>query len=495
MEAEIPRLLIVDDEEAIQIALKRILLSEGYEVDCAGSGTEGIEKALAGNYDIALLDLRMPDISGIEVLGRLKKDKPNTVCYIVTAYASYESAIEATRMGADGYILKPFVPDELLQYLSVGLIKRRMLQEAEQLKKDRAERLLELAFERSRLNTVIHSLKDGVLVINTAVETVYFNPAVSLILNLPDLKIGDNTFEHLPEELKQLIRQHFNDVVVPATTYSIIVKTNPEPEKFMDCSVSPVFLNDTTLGGIVIIFKDVTELKRIEQVKSQFVSMVAHELKAPVAAVLGFLDIMKNPAIQITDEQRNDFLTRSHRRLTSLLGMVNDLLDISRIEMNSVKREIQKLKCSDVIAEVLQLFANEIESKNLSVEHNTTVQEKLIEGDREELLRLFTNLISNAIKYNTAGGLLKINYSFNENFLRISIADTGIGMKPEDLKRLFSEFYRVKNEITRNIHGTGLGLAIVKRIIDAYSGTIAVKSEYRHGTEFIVSLPGTFNKT
>jgi signal transduction histidine kinase len=243
------------------------------------------------------------------------------------------------------------------------------------------------------------------------------------------------------------------------------------------------------LAGVVIVMSNVTEAKKVEYVKSQFVSMVAHELKTPLAAVMGFLNIMLDPKISITPEQSTDYLGRSFNRLKSLVEMVNDLLDISRMEMKTKEREIKEVKVDEVLTNILEFLEFEIKKRELSVIFNKEENIPFIKADQNEINRLFTNIISNAIKYNSSDGNVAINISYKDNCVITSVSDNGIGMKPEEREKLFQEFYRVKNQKTRGVSGTGLGLSIVKRIVESYSGKIEVDSEFGKGTKFTVFLP------
>lgn len=484
-----PRVLVVDDEDALRRAVKRILEREGYEVATADNGSRGIEYGTREEYDLALIDLKMPDHSGIEVLKEIRRQKPNTVCFIVTAYASYETAVEATKMGADGYILKPFTPEELLNHLSSGYKKRLLILEAEALKNEREERLLEIAFERTRLNTVINSLADGVLVVNTDGEVVYYNNAAMTMLNLQDVVIGRPILEELPEEIRDIIFKNFTTGTSERKSFSVEVELKPKHELVVEATLSPVLRHNGRLSGVVIVLKNISGFKKVEHLKSQFVSMVAHELKAPVAATLGFLNIILNEEMKLTREQELDFLSRSRYRLATLLNMVNDLLDISRIEMKTITREIREINLNSIISETLSLFTAEIKKKDLTVNYNQESAGVTIRADQSEITRLITNLISNAIKYNKQSGRVDIACYRDKHYAVIEVADTGIGMRPEEKEKLFSEFYRAKNEFTKDITGTGLGLSIVKRIIDAYSGKVEVESVYTEGTRFKVYIP------
>jgi len=212
---EIPKVLIVDDEKGLRTGTQRLLESEGYQVETAENGTEGINKGINNDFDLAVIDLKMPDIDGLEVLAKIKESKPNTVCFIATAYASFDTAIESTRIGAYGYIPKPFTPDELIYNLQKGYEQRKLLLETEQLKKEREENLLEISHERSRLSTIIKLIADGVIVINRSGEVVYFNDALLRYLNLNSAKIGEyilDTLQKLELQMDRLLSQVRNGI-------------------------------------------------------------------------------------------------------------------------------------------------------------------------------------------------------------------------------------------------------------------------------------------
>lgn len=305
-----PKVLIVDDEKGLRTGVQRILEMEGYEVDVAENGFEGISLGTQKEYDIAIIDLKMPDIEGIEVLKKIKQKFPNTVCFIVTAYASYDTAIEATRIGAQGYITKPFTPEELISELKNGYQKRQLLLEEEKWKREREERLLEVAFEKTRLNTIINSITDGVLVVNKEGLAVLFNPAALRFLELNEIKIEEYILDKIRPEYLELINKFLLSNSKEKRSYTIQLELRPNREFFIEATASPVFHPADKLAGVVIVFKDISELKRIELIKSQFVSMVSHELKAPIAAVYGYLKLLSDENIKITEQQKKDYINR-----------------------------------------------------------------------------------------------------------------------------------------------------------------------------------------
>ncbi len=484
-----PKVLIVDDEKGLRIGAQRLLTGEGYEVTVAENGTEGIKFGTESEFDLAIIDLKMPDVDGLEVLQRIIEKFPSTVCFIATAFASYETAIEATRLGAQSYIPKPFSPEELLSNLKDGYQRRLVNLEAEKWHKEREERLLEVAFEKTRMNTIVNSITDGVLVVNKDGLAVLYNPAVLRFLDLPKISVEEYILDKLYPDVAKLFHKFFNEENQEQKSYSIQLEIKPNREFFIEATASAVRHPGNNVAGVVIVFKDITELKKIEFVKSQFVSMVSHELKAPIAAVYGFLKLFNDDSIKITPDQRKEYENRSMVRLDGLLKMVNDLLDISRMELKSVQREIKRVCVHEVIASILELFQIDISKKGIHVIFDKGESKKCIKADADEITRLFTNLISNAIKYNREQGKIIIRLSVVDDYLLTAIKDTGIGLKPEEKKKLFTEFFRAKNENTKNISGTGLGLSIVKRIVDSYSGKIEIESDYGEGTIFKVFLP------
>lgn len=489
MEKQKINILIVDDEKGLRIGTQRLLQDEGYYVDVAENGTEGIKLGSSKDYDLAVIDLKMPDIEGIEVLREIKKVHPNTICFIATAFASYDTAIEATREGAFTYIPKPFSPEEILQNLEQGYKQRVLLQESDKLKKEREEKLLELANEKSRLNTIVKTIADGVLVINKSAEVVYYNYAAIKYLDLESIKIGEKILDKCPKKINDLVRSFIDSENKKQKSILKQIEIKPKGELFVECICSSVENPDGSFAGVVLVIRNITELKKIELIKSQFVSMVAHELKTPMAAVLGFLKIILDKSIPVSQDKLDEFLNRSVVRLKGLLDLVNDLLDISRMELQTKQREIIEINIEEIIDTTIQFLEIEIQKRNIEVTKEYQKNLPIIKADQNEIIRLFTNILSNAIKYNSDNGKININICTTDNYLSVAIKDTGIGLKPEEKEKLYLEFYRAKNEKTRGISGTGLGLTIVKRIVDSYHGKIEVESEYGEGTNFKVFLP------
>ncbi len=483
-----PEILVVDDEAGIRIGTKRLLEGEGFCVDSAQNGTEGLHFGLSKEYDLAIIDLKMPDIGGIEVLKQIKAKYPNTVCFIATAFASYETAVESTRIGAFGYIPKPFTTEELLFQVQKGISHRNLILDTEKLKLEREKRLLELADEQSRLSAIIKSINNGVLVINLTGEVVYYNNSSLRHFNWDSINIGNIITDKFPPEVMELYKQMIESPADSVVAHSCEVQVKPS-ELITEASLSSVRHQDGSLAGIIIVTRNITESKKIEMVKNQFVSMVAHEMKTPIAAVLGYIKILLDPAFDLEEQKKSEFLDRSLIRLTSALDLVNDLLDISRLEMKTKIKHIEEIDICEIIKGILLFLELEIIKRNLRVVFDSSVELPKIFADKDEINRIFTNILSNAVKYNSENGEIKVSFNFSFNYIVTEISDTGIGMKPSETENLFQEFFRAKNEKTKGISGTGLGLSIVKRLIESYDGKIEVDSIFGQGSTFRVYLP------
>ncbi|MEW6194795.1 MAG: ATP-binding protein [Bacteroidota bacterium] len=486
-------ILIVEDEKGLRLGTQRLLEEEGYAVSVAENGSEGIKLGTSNEFDIAVIDLRMPDIDGLEVLKEIKKVHSNTVCFIATAFASYETAIQATRIGAYGYIPKPFTPEEFIYQIEQGIKQRELILSAERLKKEREENLFELASEKSRLNAIIKSINEGVLVLNKNGDLAYYNYAALKYLNIQEINIGENVIDKLPAKIVEVVKTIFSNDIFLLKTYTVQIEVKPNNELILEAACTPVPHPDGSLAGVVITLGNITEFKKIEVIKSQFVSMVAHEMKTPLAAVQGFLNIIIDDTINVEKEKRKDYLKRSIVRLKSLTDLVNDLLDISRMELKTKHREIENIKVKEILNNVLQTLELEIKKKNIAIQKNVEEKLPVIQADQNDITRIISNLLSNAIKYNKENGSIWIELSSTQNYLILRISDTGIGIKPEERSKLFSEFYRIKNDRTRGISGTGLGLSIVKRIVESYHGKIEVDSQFEVGTTFTINLPINLN--
>lgn len=378
---EVLRVLVVDDEPGIRLGATRVLqgfrvrLAEvegdiAFDVTQAASGEEALERIAAGPPDLLLLDHKLPGLQGLEVLDRLGQTQADLLTIMITAYATIETAVTATKRGAYDFLAKPFSPDELKATVS--------------------------------------------------------------------------------KAAKQLILQRQA--------------------------------------------RRLAQEKR--QVRFQFISVLAHELKAPLAAVEGFLDLLKGRVVEQGSPKYDEILDRSSVRLEGMRKLINDLLDLTRIESGQKRRELALVDVREVAGKVMDTMAPAAIERGIAI-HLHADEPVSLHADAGELEIILNNLVSNGVKYNRDHGRVDITLSGADGRITIAVADTGIGMTGDEVGQLFKEFSRIKNTKTRTILGSGLGLSIVKKLAQLYGGDAWVESVPEEGSTFTVILndPGAGEST
>lgn len=480
------RILVVDDEPGMREGCRRLLAAEGHEVTLAESGEQAVALFAPGRFDVALIDLKMPGISGIEVLERLRRVDPECTYLIVTAYASLETAVTATRNGAYDYVPKPFTPDELISVVNRALALHRLRAEAAELRRQAERNLLLISTEQSRIRTIIHSMADGVMVTNRDRMLVLYNPALLRLLglkaDLPDLGKPPSP-DLFPPDLLALMEEMY-----AAADVSMLSRELAGGPPYLAATISVVRDEARDPLGLVAVIRDVTEAKSLQQRMGEFVSLVAHELRSPLGAIAQYLDVILAGIASGSPDKERQILARCRARVQGLSQLVRDLLDFSRLG-HGASRRMAPLDLREVLEETAAFSAAPAAQKQVSVALRCPSRLPLVEADREEMRRLFTNLVDNAIKYNRQGGSVEIVARDGDGFLVVEVIDTGVGIPRGAIARLGETFYRVRSPETLAIPGTGLGLSICKQILDAHNGHLEVESEQGRGSTFRVLLP------
>lgn len=486
-----PRILVVDDELGIREGCRKILTSEGYEVETAEDGLAGLELfEERGNFAVALIDLKMPRMDGVELIERIHSQDEDAVLFVITAYATIETAVEVTKKGAYGYIPKPFTPDELLLPLKHGLERRGLLIEAKRLREERENRLLEVAFERSKSSTIIKCMTDGVLVINRDGQLVLQNAAAArMLMGHASHPLSSFLLSALDcADMKTLVTK-----TVDADSGLVIVsKELVLGQCTYMVNVSPVIdeLSGETVGAVAVL-RDITALKKLETAKSMFVSMVAHEVKSPLAAVEGYLNLIISGEVGKDPEKEQKMLQRSLLRIRALRTMISELMNLTAMETGHFTLKRSRLDIEKVVSETVESCKEKVQEKeielSLTCEGKPGLEQVL--ADKEAMHIIFTNLIDNAIKYTPDKGHVWVHAEQNGLYVKVKVKDDGIGMQPDEKTRVFDEFFRAKNEYTAHVPGTGLGLSLVKRLLDMHHGTITVETAPGKGSEFTISIP------
>lgn len=365
------RIFVVDDEAGMREGCRRALTSAGYAVQAAADLTSARDLLRTESFDTYLLDVMLPDGSGLDLLAEILQRDPHAVCIIITGFGSIEMAVEAVREGAYNFLSKPFTSDELLMAVEQGLEHRR-LKEIEQEAKD-----------------LIHAQK---------------------------------------------------------------------------------------------------EMERLDEVKSQLMLKVAHELRAPVAAVQSYINLIT--AGYVAQNEMKPTLKRVQERLQEMLDLIADLLELARLKQarDHVIAEASPQDVAQILKEVVDLLRELAQEKRQSFQLDI-ISHPVMTANRDHLKQIWTNLISNAIKYTPEGGRVAVTLQGNDEKVIGVVEDTGIGIAEKDLPRLFQDFFRTDEAKASGAIGTGLGLSIVKQIVDSYGGEIKVTSKPGQGSRFTFVLP------
>lgn len=483
------RVLVVDDERGMREGCRRILSPEGYTVETAEDGVAGLELFKArGDFALALVDLKMPRMGGIELIKHLRELDEDIVIFVITAYATIDTAVEATRRGAYGYIPKPFTPDEVLLPVRNGLERRALSIEAKRLRAEREGRLLEVAVERSRCSTIISCMTDGVLVINRDKQIVLRNAAMMRILPACATPPVSSPLDSLEcAELQALVEE-----VLSSSGGRVIASKEITLDKCTYlANTSPVLEPNGEVMGAVAVLRDITALKKLDVAKSMFISMVAHEVKSPIAAVENYLNVILSAAVDDAPANQRTMIERSLLRLGALRTMVSDLISLTAIETGKFTVKRSPLDIREVVAAAIEAHKEKAEEKKteLRLRCSPEIEETRILADRDSLFIVFSNLVDNAIKYTPPKGHIELRVDCNSVFAKVAVQDDGIGMTPEQKEHVFDEFFRAKNEYTVQVPGTGLGLSLVKKLVETHQGNVAVQSVPGKGSTFTVNLP------
>lgn len=229
------------------------------------------------------------------------------------------------------------------------------------------------------------------------------------------------------------------------------------------------------------------QLEELDQLKDEFISIAAHELRAPMTAMVGYLELIHDKLLPVEYQKIGEYMEVLNTLTRDLNVLINDLLDVSRIEQGRLKLEAKETNVKDIITSVVKTMEPTARPKGLQVIYNS-VELPIIQSDTDRIRQVVTNLVSNAIKY-TLHGSVSVDTKLQDNTIEISVKDTGIGIPGEEVQKLFSKFHRVQDKQTMNVKGTGLGLWITKQIVEMLGGTIKVESIYGTGTSVIFTLP------
>ncbi|MDU5110444.1 MAG: ATP-binding protein [Clostridium sp.] len=329
--------------------------------------------------------------------------------------------------------------------------------------------------KQNKLEAILESMESGVIAVDNNKKVILINPYAKNLFGIEGDIIGENISEHIIDyDLISFIKS-IHEIETKE------IKLMHPIERELRIKKAPIINYRKMPMGVVVSVLDITDIKRLENIRSQFVANVSHELKTPLTSIKGFAETLKYVEDTTTREKFLDIIDKEAERLTSL---INDILILSNIE-NSNKMIEDEFTPSEVIEDVINMFTTNVNKNEVIINYEGNKGIVLI-GDKDKFFQMMLNLVENAIKYSVSKTIIKINSYERGGYYFVIVEDNGIGIPKEDLPRIFERFYRVDKSRAKG--GTGLGLAIVKHIVKIFNGEIYVKSVLNEGTKFTIKL-------
>ena len=342
--------------------------------------------------------------------------------------------------------------------------------------KERTEKLQQLVHqvrsEKMKTERILHEIDDGVIVLDQNGKTIMINPAARLMLMKEDHEAPENAAADCPEysDIEKVLIDHSGNSNLKAKSF-------------------PMRDNEGLLIGKIIVIHDVTHYMEVDRLKSAFVSHVSHELKTPLTSIKGYVDNLRDRIVGDLNERQEEYLERVGKNTDRLIRMIDDLLNISRIESGKMTLNFSNLIMSELIEEVSRGLRPLATQKKIEMSFMKSDGDDHVMADRDKIEQAVINLVNNAILYTPPGGKVMIYMEHDQGYIKTCIRDTGVGIPTEEQPLIFDRFYRLEKDSILEPRGTGLGLYITRNVIEMHGGKIWVTSEVGKGSEFTFTLP------
>jgi signal transduction histidine kinase len=521
VEQRVGTVFIVDDEMMVTSSLQTMLgLETSHHIHCFNSPMDALEQVSTIRPDVVISDFSMPGMDGITFLRKVKQALPEATLILLTGYADKENAIEAINsVGIYRYIEKPWDNEELKISINNGLERahlvgdlKRSVQELTQARAEleRTNQHLEtLVEERTRdlqatyqkLQSIVNNTADGILTLSSELEVTSINPAAERWLRQIDSLANADLFSTpiekwmksvTPDGKPRSLRPLFN-LNQAHQVAEILIGDAP-----FEASIAPLLNQENFEGGFVVVLRDIGARKEIERLRDDFVSTLTHDLRTPLLAAIQTLGFFADGSLGELSPRQQELISMLIQSKRELLGLVNVLLEVYKYESGRQKLIIDTVYPAELIGGIVQelsaLAHDREQTLTFAPAEDLPPDFLKVRGDKQELKRVFVNLIGNAINFTPKGGHIRVDLSLKPDekkgakpTLQVCVADNGRGIPAQDIPLLFQRFSQGTSK--QRSSGSGLGLYLSRQIVEAHHGQIWVESKEGVGSCFYVTLP------
>jgi len=471
-------LLALDDSQSLRL-MERALQAVDYEVAIAPDW-KGLEKILdESSPALLLIAEHFSGRNGIEI-AEAELERFPTLPILLFAETDTTGTIKAVlRASLSGYIYPPLHTDDIVDAVNRSLARARHLgdwirREVKRTTSSLEKRAQISESERDKLEAIIANIEDGVIVLDQEHKILFMN------------RIARETFDLSADSIGRPILH----VIQNPDLQAFLLRTTKSPIKYHELNFDDgriLNAQQTSIPhiGTAITIHDITYLKKLDQIKTEFVHTVSHDLRSPLTAVLGYTELVSR--VGPLNEQQQEFLGRIQASVQSITTLINDLLDLGRLEAGFDTRR-ESVQLESVFQYSFDMLGSLITQKNLHLEKNIASNLPALRANPIRIRQMLDNLLGNAVKYTPKEGTIRVSIRTEDHQLIFEISDTGPGIPMDEQSRIFEKFYRASN-VLESSKGSGLGLAIVKSIVESHQGRVWVESTLGHGSTFIVVLP------
>ena len=466
-------ILVVDDSLPTCQYLKRLLEKKGYPVITGNDGATGARLALETLPDLILLDKEMPGMHGFDVIRILRRHQETSGIPIlmISSETQISEKIRGLEMGADDFITKGISGDELYSKIR-AFLRIKDLQD-------------QLRQERDKLNQIFRFLHDPIAICSLDDRIVLANQVFLGLLRMPREVAQFKTMSEIlktlevdPETIEELRRGSREELRL-----KVVFDGH---ESFLTGRTAPIQVSEDE-QALAYIFRDISREVEVERMKADFHSMIAHDLRSPMSVIQGYVSLMEAGKTGPLTETQTEFLESVSRKIVEMTSLLNDFLDMSKMEAGFVNLKREPLDMGQLINEVIVDLGPMAASRGIEMKLDLPRDNVQVLADPLRLTQIMRNLLSNSVKYNVESGWIRVTVVNEGQMAKVSVADGGVGIPNDDLAVLFEPYTRGK--VPANIKGVGLGVVIVKKLVEAHGGEVTVSSEPGKGSAFTFTIP------